>query len=192
MKKKKVKQILLENIYIVLYRLYFLAGESVCGLWTGVALHSSSCPCVHYKRHSMTLSDPTVLTKSLTGGVIPEKPAFLGVRVQEWQDGQHPALSKLKPGRGSSVAKGMEVRKSMSTNSSSSFPIDPTPFSHAPCAHTLLDCSAWPHSKPKIFSAKCWSHVETAPRDPEDRIRKKWPVGLASEVSFHRLCESSG
>ena len=157
-----------------------------------MALHSSSCQWVHYKRHSMTLSDPTVLTKSLTGGVILRKPAFLGVRVQKRQDGQRPALSKLKPGRGSNVAKGMEVRKSMSTHSSSSFPIAPTPFSHAPHAHTLLGCSAWPRSKPKICSTKCWSRVETAQKDPEDRIRKKWPVGLASKVSFHRLCESLG
>ena len=31
-KKKNVKRILSENIYTVLYGLYFLAGESVCGL----------------------------------------------------------------------------------------------------------------------------------------------------------------
>lgn len=74
MKKKNVKQILLENIYPVLYRHDFLPGESVCGLLPALGT---------LLRHSITLSDQTVLTKPQTYGAILGKPTFPGIRVQK-------------------------------------------------------------------------------------------------------------
>ena len=82
----------------------FLTGESVCGLWTSVASHSSSC-LGYMKWEFISCSDWTVLTKSLTGRVILGKPSTFS---QKRQDGRWcPALSNFQPGRGSSVAKDM-------------------------------------------------------------------------------------